>query len=108
MGGRSSQLKMSVGGESKVTSNKDLQVEDNEDVICMICQDEYDLDLRLPKMLDCPHSVCLPCLKVLFIYLYIVLSLSLLTFFFIFCHSNILKDPLNVPTNVNDLLASMG
>ena len=77
-------MKMSVGGESKVTSNKDLQVEDNEDVICMICQDEYDLDLRLPKMLDCHHSVCLTCLKVLFIHIYCFIFEFINILFFIF------------------------
>jgi hypothetical protein len=33
---------------------------------CVICQEYYDVDLRLPKLLDCHHTLCLPCLEVRF------------------------------------------
>ena len=33
--------------------------------VCSICNEGYDLELRLPKMLDfCHHTCCLSCTKV--------------------------------------------
>ena len=41
-------------------------VDDVTEVTCIICQEEFDLALRLPKMLEfCHHTFCLSCLKVI-------------------------------------------
>ena len=45
--------------------NEVSDVDDVQEVTCIICQEEYNLDLRQPKMLHCHHTFCLSCLKVL-------------------------------------------
>ena len=57
-------IKVNDGGD-KATAEVEVTEEDLEKVTCVICQEEFDLELRQPKMLDCHHTFCLQCLKVL-------------------------------------------
>jgi hypothetical protein len=51
----------------------------SDEVICIICQEEFDLDLHLPKMLEfCHHTFCLSCLKVIHLKFYILIFFILL------------------------------
>ena len=38
---------------------------DDEDLtVCIICQEDFDCQNNLPKLLSCHHCICLSCIKV--------------------------------------------
>ena len=54
------------GADSEMTATAPSVLNDVTEVTCIICEEEFDLDLHLPKMLEfCHHTFCLSCLKVI-------------------------------------------
>ena len=53
--------------DSEMTATAPSVLDDvTAEVTCIICEEEFDLDLHLPKMLElCHHTFCLSCLKVI-------------------------------------------
>ena len=89
------------GGE-KTAAEVEVTEEDLEEVTCVICQEEFDLELRQPKMLDCHHTFCLSCLSCLEVLLTIVVHiLQHYNSFCCFCFRNF-QEELFVLTNVRD------
>jgi hypothetical protein len=51
----------------QVMASKSGNDEDEKDfLVCGICMDYYDDGVRTPKILECFHSCCITCLKVIF------------------------------------------
>ena len=66
MGGKQSSESIDERGNnssSNVSAVQDSTALDDL-LVCQLCKEEFNLQIRIGKFLDCHHTFCLPCLRV--------------------------------------------
>ena len=108
MGGKQSSVSIEESGNN--SSNNVSTVQDStaldDFLVCQLCKEEFNLQIRIGKFLDCHHTFCLLCLRVSplnrqhHINQYIIAPLLYID---IFCLSNLLERKSYVRINADSV-----